>query len=208
MVSVVLKSTNELFVHVPKVAGGSISRALLTRSDAVRYAVADMDIAIPCVEQLQRQLPNPVSSYQSTACVRNPWDWTVSGYLQVTANMSAYQSAPSFREFLLGGWALATKRVYPDKFANPTAYVAYHTQIGQWEHLGGQRGIDSLDHICRFEALKTDLKKTALPIDDLSHIHQSERVHYAQYYDDELVDKVYRNNQDLIRAFSYSFDSV
>ena len=56
MVSVVLQATNELFLHVPKVAGGSISRSLLSRSDALRYAVTNMETAIPRVEQLQRCL--------------------------------------------------------------------------------------------------------------------------------------------------------
>ena len=119
MVSVVLEATNELFLHVPKVAGGSISRALLTRSDAVRYAVSGMETAVPCVDQLQQQLPKPIANYVSVACVRNPWDWVVSGYLQVVENKPAFKSAPSFRDFLMGGWKLATESVYPQKFTNP-----------------------------------------------------------------------------------------
>jgi len=206
VVSVVLQATNELFLHVPKVAGGSISRSLLSRSDALRYAVTNMETAIPCVEQLQRHLPRPISSYSSVACVRNPWDWAVSGYLQVTKNMPAFQEAPSFREFMLGAWKLATKRVYPDKFTNALAYVGYHTQIQQWDHLGGRAGIETIDHICRFESLETDLADTSLPIDKLPHIHRSDRVHYSAYFDDELVDLVYRTNEDLIRTYGYRFE--
>ena len=208
MVSVVLDSTDQLFIHVPKAAGGSISRSLLTKPDAVRYSVTNMEFAVPCVEQLQAHLPRLISDYSSVACVRNPWDWAVSGYLQVTTNMPAFKAVPSFRDFMLGGWKLATERVYPRKFTTAIAYVAYHTQISQWDHLGGQGGLDAIDHICRFETLIDDLAQTSLSIDRLPHIHRSERVHYSRYFDDELIDLVYRSNIDLVRTFGYSFESA
>ena len=207
MVSVVLESTNELFIHVPKAAGGSISRALLRNAGASRYSVRGMAVAGPCVVQLQRQLPRPISEYCAVACVRNPWDWAVSGYLQVTTNMPAFNAAPSFREFIFGGWKLASKRVYPEKFTNAMAYVAYHTQITQWEHLGGQRGLDALDWVCRFESLEADLARTSLPIGELPHIHRSDRFHYSRYYDDGLVNVVGDANKNLIRIFGYEFES-
>jgi len=207
MVSVVLEATDELFLHVPKVAGGSISRALLTRSDAVRYAVCGMETAVPCVVQLQQQLPKPISSYCSIACVRNPWDWAVSGYLQVVENKPAFKSAPSFGNFLKGAWKLATESVYPEKFDSPLAYVAYHTKISQLEHLGGIKGVDELDHVCRFESLEADLAKTPIDIGSLPHIHRSERFHYSRYYDDELVNLVANANEDLIRLFDYRFEA-
>ncbi len=206
MVSVVLESTNELFIHVPKTAGGSVSRGLLRVEGAARYSVQNMAIAVPCVVQLERQLPRPISEFRSIVCIRNPWDWTVSGYLQVTTNMPAFSAAPSFREFVFGDWKLASKRVYPEKFTNALAYVVYHTQITQWEHLGGQRGLDAIDWVCRFESLETDLARTSLPIGELPHIHRSDRLHYSKYYDDELINRVGEANEDLIRTFGYEFE--
>ena len=208
MVSVALESSSELFIHVPKVAGGSISRALLARPDATRYAVTDMKSAEPCVSQLQQHLPEPISSYTSTACVRNPWDWAVSGYLHVSENMPAYNSPPSFRDFVLGDWDLASENPYPSKFSNPVTYVAYHTQISQWEHLGGREGIETIDHICRFESLESDLAKTGLPITELPHIHKSERrSHYSDYFDQELIELVRVQNEELLEFFGYEFES-
>ena len=50
MVSVWLQDRDLVFLHVPKTAGGSISRALLEEPDAVNLGVRDMSVAVPCVE--------------------------------------------------------------------------------------------------------------------------------------------------------------
>lgn len=100
MLNVLLKEQNLLFIHEPKTAGGSISRVLRKRADAVVYGVEEMEEAIPCVQQLIPRLPKPLSSYRTVAFLRDPLDWAISGYLHVTRNKPAFSSPPSLREFI------------------------------------------------------------------------------------------------------------
>ena len=185
MVSVLLTDQNLLFLHVPKTAGASVSRALLKEVDAIPYSVTDMSEVEPCAIQLGKQLPKRLAEFQTVSILRNPWDWAVSAYLHVTINFPAFVNPPSFKEFILGDWKRANILQYPKKFATPTAYVAYHSQVTQLEHLsiGGTR--IKIDHLCMFESLEDDLNMAFGKPLDLLHINKSDRVHYSRYYDDE-----------------------
>lgn len=207
MVSVLLTDRNLVFLHVPKTAGGSISRSLRQEPDAIIYAVENMAHAEPCVHQLQRRLPKPLSDYRSFAVVRNPWDWTVSGYLHVTQNFPAYRSPPSFEAFVRGDWENATEIQYPSKFATATAYVAYHTQISQWDHLSADGEHLEIDDICRFESLNVDLRRVLGEQLALPHANKSVRKSYADYYDDSTRQTVAERNGFLIDRFGYRFES-
>lgn len=207
MVSVLLAERNLLFVHLPKTAGGSVSRVLRLEADAVVHGVRNMSTAVPCVEQLQKQVDRPLSSFRTVTCVRDPWDWTVSGWLHVTRNMPAYDRPPEFRDFVLGAWRGATSTQYPQKFTNPDAYVRYHTQITQWEHLCLGGSFIEVDAVCRFESLERDVSD-AFGIDaTLPHVNKSERAPYAAYYDDETRQIVADRNRPLIDRFGFRFEA-
>ncbi|MEM9572535.1 MAG: sulfotransferase family 2 domain-containing protein [Pseudomonadota bacterium] len=206
MVSVLLKDRNLLFLHVPKTGGGSVSRVLRTEPDAEIYPVTEMSVAEPCVSQLAKQLPKPFREYTTVAFVRNPWDWTVSGYLHVTQNLPAYHAPPSFHDFVLGDWTSATILRYPQKFKTAKAYVAYHTQITPWEHLKGSGQSVSIDRICRFENLAKDAADVFQTTVRLPHANKSERRHYSEYFDAETQSTVARRHADLIEKFGYQFD--
>lgn len=208
MVSVLLEDANLLFMHVPKTGGGSISRVLRQRDNAKVFAVSGMSAAVPCREQLELQLPRPVSSYSTVAFVRNPWDWTVSGYLHVTRNLPAFEEPPAFADFLHGAWKEATILQYPQKFTTPLAYVAYHTQITPWEHLGGRAGSADIDRICTFESLADDARAFLGIEEALPHVNQSERRHYSAYYDDHTKNWVAGRHADVIEKFGYRFDQA
>lgn len=205
MVSVLLESRGLVFLHVPKTAGGSISRALRHEPDAIVYSVENMERAEPCAQQMQRRLPKSLSAYETLAVVRNPWDWTVSGYLHVTENAPAYGSPPSFEEFALGAWQNATENHYPEKFKTATAYVAYHTQITQWEHLSINGTRLEVNHLCRFESLETDLFKAVGHKIQLPHVNKSDRLSYAAYYNEATKLLVEERNAPLIEHFGYRF---
>lgn len=205
MVSVFLKDQEIVFLHVPKTAGGSISRALRHRPDAVLYPVQGMAEAEPCAQQLQRQMDLPLSKCHTVAVVRNPWDWAVSGYLHVTQNFPAYAMVPSFRDFVRGAWKNPTIRQYPAKFSNPTAYVAYHTQITQWEHLTINGSRLAVTTTCRFETLEKDVRDVFDLEIELPHANKSDREAYASYYDEETKQLVADRNAPLIEEFNYKF---
>ncbi len=205
MTSVLLKDRNVLFLHVPKTGGGSISRMLRSRRDAVAYPVRAMSKAEPCAVQLEKQLRKPRSEYQTVAFVRNPWDWTVSGYLHVTQNKPAYNKPPSFRDFVMGDWEGATILRYPDKFVTAIAYVAYHTQITPWAHLSGTDRNLRIDRICRFENLASDTYDAFGYTAQLPHVNRSARRHYSEYFDDETQAVIAARHPQLIKQFGYRF---
>lgn len=207
MVSVLLQDRNLLFVHVPKTAGGSISRALMRERDAVAHGVRDMAVAVPCVEQLQQQLGAPLSSFRTVTCVRDPWDWTVSGWLHVTQNRPAFSNPPAFQDFVLGGGERPTIRQYAHKFTSASAYVAYHTQLTQWEHLCSGGRYAEIDAVCRFESLTDDLNDAFGLEIDLPHVNRSERKPYREYYDETTRRIVADRNRQLINRFGYEFAS-
>lgn len=207
MVSVLLENRNILFLHVPRTSGGSISRALSNEIGAVRYPVVGMVDAIPCAEQLQRHLPRPITDYRTVSVVRNPWDWTVSAFLHVTKNAPGFDDPPSFRNFLFGEWARATILQYPSKFTNPRAFVAYHSQITQQEHLSLNGRRIALDYLCRFEKIHEKLQKAFDGLLKLPHVNRSERIHYSCYYDSETRNLIAERNATLIEEFGYRFDS-
>lgn len=206
MVSVRLRDRNAVFLHIPKTGGASISRVLRDKDDAILHPVKNMGRAVSCAAQMEAQLPDPLSAFDVVTCIRNPWDWTVSGWLHVTTNMPAYKSPPSFRDFVLGNWRGATILQYPEKFTTPEGYVAYHTQITQWEHLCVDGEAVDLHEICRFEHLTEDFARIFGTNEELPHINRSERVHYADYYDEETQRLVAARNQELIDRFCYTFN--
>ncbi len=208
MVSVLLEDRNLLFVHVPRTGGGTISRLLRTEPDAKIYPVQNMSVAQPCVEHLSRQLCKPLCEYRTVAFVRNPWDWTVSGYLHVTQNMPAYEKPPTFRDFVLGDWKGATTLHYPTKFATPEACVAYHTQITPWEHLFASGQTDEIDTLCAFETLERDARETLGLKSQLPHVNRSERAHYSRYFDDDTRAAVAHRHADLINGVGYVFVGI
>jgi lipase chaperone LimK len=167
-----------------------------------------MAIAEPCAHQLQRQLPRPLSYYRTVAVVRNPWDWVVSGYLHVTQNAPAYLSPPTFRDFVKGAWRHATELQYPAKFKNPEAYVAYHTQITQLDHLCAGGKMTDIDTICRFESLESDVQRVFGLGMILPHVNKSDRGSYVVYYDEETMLAVAQRNAPLIERFGYEFVST
>ena len=207
MVSVLLKDRNLLFLHVPKTGGGSISRLLRNEPDAVLYPVRGMTEAEPCIQQLQRQLSKPVKAHRTVAFVRNPWDWAVSGYLHVTQSMPAYESPPSFRNFVLGEWRGATILQYPQKFNTPEAYVAYHTQITPLEHLTASSRSVTISRLCRFEDLACETSDVFGVTEQLPHVNESARWHYSDYFDDETQSVIAERHAGLIDQFGYQFVS-
>jgi len=161
--------------------------------------------AEPCAQQLERQLGLPLAEFRTVAVVRNPWDWTVSGYLHVTQNLPAFEVVPSFGDFVRGVWERPTIRQYPSKFSNPISYVEYHTQITQWEHLTIKGDPIALNAVCRFESLERDVMDVFGTDIELPHANKSERKPYASYYDEETKQLVARRNAHLIEEYGYRF---
>ena len=146
MASVYIPSCNAVFLHVPKTAGYSVSTALAEAfAEAQSYPVRGMEKSEGAAYYTGRCLGHDVFARTWSFCfLRNPWDWTVSGWLHVTRNKRAYgDGPPDFERFLKDGWDKGLVR-NPNKlkFKSPEMFVDYHTQITQSGHLTGPNGDD------------------------------------------------------------------
>jgi hypothetical protein len=67
-----------------------------------------------------------------------------------------------------------------------------------------------VDHVMRFESLQADFdrvcERVGVPKCHLPNRNKSNRVHYSQYYDDDLIELVARRHAFEIRQFGYEFE--
>ncbi|EKE43967.1 hypothetical protein OCGS_1948 [Oceaniovalibus guishaninsula JLT2003] len=214
MASIDLPRQNALFLHVPKTAGFSITSALTEQvQDATAFPVRNERGRRGAAAYIASRLgPDILARRWSFCFLRNPWDWTVSGWLYVTRNRPAYgDTPPAFADFLRGAWKDGLKdNPHKRKFKSARGYVAYHTQITQGRHLAiGLRGRPApLAFHARFERLQDDWARICDRLGQdiaLPHKNRSDRTDYTAYYDDETRALVARRNAGLIDRFGYRF---
>ena len=213
MATVHLTEQRALFLHLPKTAGFSISSALEAVPGARPHPVRGMDViegaAAWAASKLGREVFEDLFSF---AVVRNPWDWTVSGWRHVSSRKDAYGGhGPDCAAFVRGGWRDGLVRCpNPLKFASPEIFLRYHCIVTQWEHLCLSPDAPApLSHVARFEALPDEVETLRRRLGirlDMPHKNRSDRRDYRSYYTDELAEIVARKNERLISAFGYRFD--
>ncbi len=214
MASIDIPSANAVFVHVPKTAGYSITTALRTSlPDTADHPTRDMRRPHGAAEYLARRIGRRTFERRWSFCfLRDPWDWTVSGYIHVTRNQPAYgDAAPDFADFVRGGWRTGlAHNPHPRKYRDASVHVAYHTQITQSGHLslGLRKRWAPIAFFAQFERLQADWERICdrlgTPI-ELPHQNRSDRDAYTDYYTDETREIVRRRNADLIERFDYRF---
>lgn len=209
-----IPSLNALFVHVPKTAGVSFSRALADAApDAKKLPVRDMDTPLGAAQYITSRLhPGVVGRRWSVCVVRNPWDWAVSGYRYVTISRDAYAgNAPSFTEFLKGQWTTNLARNPQHlKFTSPRTFVAYHCKLTLADHIAADpSGTPApFAFYARFERLARDWEVICerLGVDlPLEHENRGDRTHYTEYYDDQTRAIVAARHKPFIERFGYKF---
>ena len=210
-----MREVTALFLHLPKTAGHSISTGLAEAfPEADRHPVRGLRNAQGAARYAARRIGEATMETAYSFCfVRNPWDWTVSGWKHVTRNQDAYgRKGPEFGAFIDGAWRHGLKR-NPNKlkFATPHLFVAYHTQITQWEHLslGWPRARPApMAFYARFEHLDRDWERICERLGReivLPKLNVSTRSHYTEHYDDRLRAIVAERNAPLIERFGYRF---
>ena len=214
MSSVDIPSLNATFLHIPKTAGRSVSEALMAAAaDATILPTRDMVVPTGAAQYLMsRTDPGLLARRWSFCFIRNPWDWTVSGWLHVTRNRPAYGDAPpDFADFVRNPWTRSlASNPHPQKYADARTFVAHHCRISQSEHLAADTiGTPApMAFYGRFETLAEDWDRICnrLGLDmPLSHANRSDRADYTTYYTDALRNVVKARNRPLIERFGYRF---
>jgi hypothetical protein len=225
--SVISKKYNCIFVHIPKVAGQSIEHFFLdlhglswdNRGELLlRYnddpALGPERLAHLMASEYTRLgylSQQDFSRYFKFAFVRNPWARLVSEY-----TYRNHQGSFTFKDFVKKH--LPEKNLYTD---------TYRHIVPQYHYIYDDNGGCLVDFVGRFESLKSDFNRVCESLGlgecELPHVNVSKnktglkatvkrlikpmkRLHYTEYYDEELKDHVAHMYQLDIEAFGYQFE--
>jgi len=191
------RGANVIFVHVPKVAGTSISHSLYGRSlghirakDIIRYG------------------PRNIQEIYSFAFVRNPWDRAV----------SAYHFAKSGGSNIAG---MTNAHLYKhDDFSDFSSFCLWLSKQNlseldpvfrsQSDFVTNDEGEVIVDFLGKLEFLDSDLKRfnlaTGLNL-SVEKMNRSDRDVYQNYYSSKsLIDLIGEIYKEDVRNFGYRFD--
>jgi hypothetical protein len=199
-----------LFIHIPKTGGNAIRLALRDYVDDEivvnekqreynermqgmhRFGISNpyMDLrkhaTLPEIHsQWDESRLGPWDEYFKFACVRNPWDRLVSLYLSPHKGTSRFDEG-EFRDLI--------------KNTKKGSQAVFVTEGGQL----------ATDFLMRFEQLAQDFsavcEKTGISA-ALSHVNQSQRKPYQEYYSNKTRDLVYKLYRQDIELFGYQFEA-
>jgi hypothetical protein len=210
-----------IFVHVAKVAGLSIRKALSPYTQEPErfrirrpqkmvngevnplYTMWQSTLTHVTARAIRRELPaDTYNDYYKFAFVRNPWDWHVSMYHFILkekehVNHQVVSALGTFDNYL--EWAFNHKR-------NPYAKGATRQQH---EMLVDDNGALMVDFVGRFENLASDFEKIMQTIAvnvSLPAINQSKHESYMNYYNEKRKKLVAEHSRQDILLFDYKFD--
>jgi len=212
---VISKKYKYIFFHLPKNAGVSISRTLISQESILQikrmtsfifrnifqtrdnfyYSIQKKKLFffrshITCGEFYKLMENEPILNYLKFAVIRNPWDRMVSRYFY-------------------------SKKI-SDKFKDYTfkQFVDYDIRnnlsiIQQYNYCCDDRNNFCLDKVIKFENLNDDFNQVCSTIYNkkniLNHFNQSEHKKYQEYYDLNTKNKIYNTCKKDIDFFEYEF---
>jgi hypothetical protein len=200
-----------IFIHVNKVAGTSVKRALehlgnkpsrtpLSKLKSKLGLASDYRQRFYPVHtyasQLQQELPQSVfDEFFKFAFVRNPWDWLVSTYHYLG-------HTPTHRHH---------RRVAAmTSFAEYVEFEITRDKRSQATFVGNGKDI-IVDFVGRYETLEEDFSVVCQRIGvdaPLPHANKVQHRDYRKYYDDALIEKVGEHWRQDIDLFEYEFDGL
>lgn len=200
-----------IFVHIPKNAGSSLTKALeehihetdkkhFSRSQETKHqSIQEIFSRKNQLNFFKKIRPkNAIEKYYIFAVVRNPFDRVVSlyHYLMKTKIRKEIDGINSFEDF-----------VYNIK--NKDSWVhSMHTLKPQFEYVVNNKGENIVDRICYFESLNEDLKKVESDLNitlNVPHKNESDHKSYLDYYkNSDLADIVFKHYEKDFEFFGYS----
>ncbi len=215
-----------IFVHIPKTAGTSITRALLSQEVPLyRKAIRKL------THLHTRLLPGPASprlsqppipkhakakdikkmvgrkiwnSYFTFAIVRNPWDLMVSSYHWWLQHAEIWEKLQPYHEAVraMDGFDRFIRSDLGRERINEA-----RGDIFDW--LTDEDGGIIVDYVARYEQLQDEYNKicqiTGIPPVSLPQTNTTRRSDYRDYYDDQSQKLVQERFHRTIKQFGYSF---
>lgn len=196
-----------IFIHVPKVAGTSMTKALFGANalhiPLSRYALFDK---------------NKFDRYFKFCFVRNPWARVFSAYNYMNERVgddtfpdsrwaSYYLSeVSSFEDFIL----MMKNKTYRSSVKKYIHFRDQYLWVSLQGNLFGKRSL-AMDFIGKFEQLDSDFKLVSERLGvsaNLPKLRPGGGDDYRQYYTEHMIDIVSDIYREDLKHFDYQFDDV
>lgn len=209
-----------LFIHIPKTGGNSIQNILRKYSEDKIVSVSSIqdglerfevrndkyDIVKHSTLSQYKKLIEP-SIYKNLfkfSTIRNPWDMMVSFYFSPHRGIINWNRD----EFKLLIESTSTVRDYVTIESIPEKI---NRKVGLFKIPFKKKALDyEIDFFMKFENLDNDFKKVCeileISYNQLPHRNKSERKHYSNYYDEELIELVNKKFIEEIKLGEYTFE--
>ena len=191
-----------IFIHVPKTAGTSLSRALEEPKDhshSTMSALIEAELLRKTLFLLRREKERRIKKYFKFGFVRNPWDRMVSLYFE-KQQTGWLNDNITFYDFMTHVFT-SSHTISKDPNLSNHAKPCF-----DWL---SENGALKVDFVGRFESLKTDYIKLCRKIKvepvDLEKIRKRDREHYSTYYNEKTTQLVAKYHAADIEAFGYMF---
>jgi hypothetical protein len=215
-----LMTSHFVFLHVPRTAGSFLRKLCFEQLPSSAFIPNDLARDSRFVE-----LADDFSDLPAFAIVRNPWDWYVSWYHNMTQVRPQQRSGPIWETAFSRGesdFATTVRRACSGEgFQSPRTSelmsargVDHYTALHWW--VTDDESGDGAE-ILRFERLREDFEafliRHGVPADESflaalrsdPPVGASDRGPYPGYYDDELRELVAERAAPLIEAYGYEF---
>ncbi len=216
-----LMTSHFIFLHVPRTGGRFLRKLCFEHLPATSFIPNDL----PRGSRFE-ELTDDFSDLPMFAIVRNPWDWYVSWYHNMTQVRPEQRSGAIWETAFSSGesdFATTVRRACTGEgFESPRTSplmsslgVDHYTALHAWT-TGEVFGRGRVE-ILRFELLREDLqaflRRHQVPVDEsfLEALHNdppvgaSERRPYPEYYDSELRELVRECAAPIVDAHGYEF---
>lgn len=210
-----------VFLHIPRTGGRFLRKLCFEHLAAASFIPNDLPWGTR-----SEQLADDFSDLPMFAIVRNPWDWYVSWYHNMTQVRPEQRSGPIWETGFSSGesdFATTVRRACTgEAFESPRTSplmsslgVDHYTALHAWT-TGEVSGSDTVE-VLRFESLREDfqafLSRHGVAVDErfLEALHNdppvgtSERRPYAEYYDNELRELVRERAAPIVTGYGYEF---
>lgn len=202
-----------IFIHIHKVAGKSISRALeknifpsiINSNDFLHYHYKKRFMPSSIVyenESISKHskaidyksyLSNDYENYFKFAFVRNPFDWQVSLFHYMKQHKEHFQH----------------EIVKNMNFVNYIEWRCSQDLNYQSDYILDHKDNIIVDFIGKFENINVDLKKIEDILDfklKIPHINKSNHSHYSSYYDKHTKNLIIKNFEKDFNLLNYSYN--
>jgi hypothetical protein len=190
--------TRTIFVHIPKCAGTSVSKALFGNFSGGHLTFD---------EYLNHFEPGCIASYFKFTFVRNPWDRVVSCYHYLKDGGSREGDRLWFSTELA---PLKDFEQFVKRWLNKENIWTKQAFTPQYHYIVERRNKAQVDFVGYLENLEEDFEhiRTRMGLDcHLQHVNKSKHHDYRDYYNEETKAIVAEAYETDIKLLGYNFDN-